>query len=437
MLKLQPERRRVNSINLGQMFGNAIANVLQAMSWQLNRQLINSLDYMLGRLAHRRRAQVPAAIESGRCARCSSQQSRRFSRNGVRPRTLVTPWGELHLELPRVVCQCGGSVRFDWGAWLRPYQRLSTELDQQIQRWGSLCLSLRQMQRELNHSFIGVLGLRTLVTRLHQLQHLPFRDQTLGVPPVVELDAIWFTQLRPNGQVRRDAKGRRRAVKGRVKRPVLIALGRWPETGQAQILAWHLADSEGLPAWQAFLTILEEQGLRGQNGLELIIHDGGVGLCAALEIVYFNAAEQRCLFHKLRNITRALQLPTDLSPAQRWRRRRAILKDFRAIWQAKKYQTVSRRYRQVVRQYRQTQPKAVATLRRDFRATLAYFTLLQRHPGWDRSHLRTTSHLERFNENLRAHTHVAGAYHSDAGLLAMVTQEAAAFNSAHTRPKAA
>jgi hypothetical protein len=39
MLRLQPERRSVNPINLGQMFGNAIANVLQAMSWQLNRQL--------------------------------------------------------------------------------------------------------------------------------------------------------------------------------------------------------------------------------------------------------------------------------------------------------------------------------------------------------------------------------------------------------------
>jgi putative transposase len=437
MLSLHPERRTVNSINLAQEFATGIASVVEAISRKVNQQLAQDVHHFLGRLPYRRRAKVSASIESGRCARCGSHQSRRFSRNGFRRRTLVTPWGELHLELPRVICQCGGSVRFDWGAWLRPYQRISGELDQQIQRWGRICLSLRQMQRELSQSFIGPLGLRTLVARLHQLRDLPWRDQTVGVPPVVELDAIWFTQLRPNGQVRRDAKGRRRTVKGRFKRPVLIALGVWPETGQSQILAWQLADSEGTAAWEAFLTILEEQGLRAQNGLQLIIHDGGSGLCAALEMVHFGAAEQRCLFHKLRNIARALQLPAELSPAQRWRRRRAILQDFRAIWQAKQSQTVLRRYRQVVRQYRQTQPKAVATLRRDFRATLTYFTILQSHPQWDRSTLRTTCHLERFNENLRAHSRAARAYHSDAGISAVVVQEAAAFNSVHTRRKAA
>jgi transposase-like protein len=268
------------------------------------------------------------------------------------------------------------------------------------------------------------------------LQQFTPRIQTLGVPPVVQIDAIWITQLRPNGQVRRDAEGRRRAVKGRFKRPVLIALGVWPETGQAEILAWPLGESEGAATWEAFLTTLEEQGVRGQNGLELIIHDGGDGLCAALEIVHFGAAQQRCLFHKLRNIAKALRLPDDLSAQQRRRRRKAIMRDFRAIWQAQQYATVLRRYRQVVRHYRATQPTAVATLRRDFRATLTYFTLLRRHPGWDRRSLRTTSRLERFNESLRAHTHVAGAYHSDAGLLTMVAQTAAAFRVAHVHSKA-
>jgi hypothetical protein len=433
MLSLLPERRSVNSIQVGPLFQTALVAVLQTMSRQLNLQLIQSMDYLLGRSAYQRRVWVPAWIESGRCARCGSHQSRRFSSNGVRPRTLLTPWGELLLEVPRVVCQCGGSVRFDWGAWLRPYQRLSTELEQQIQRWGRLCLSLRQMQQELNRSFIGAVGLRTLLARLHQLQQLPFSTRPVGVPPVLQLDAIWLTQLRPNGQVRRDAKGRQRAVKGRFKRPLLMALGLWPETGQSELLAWYLGESEDATDWEAFLTLLEEHGVRGQNGLELIIHDGGEGLCTALDIVHFGAAEQRCLFHKLRNIARSLQLPDHLTPKQRRRRRRAILNEFGAIWRAQQYQAALRRYRRVVQHYRDSQPKAVATLRRDFRATVAYYAVLKRHPHWARSDLRTTSHLERFNQNLRAHTHVAGAYHSDAGILAMVTQEADAFRSTHVR----
>ena len=93
-------------------------------------------------------------------------------------------------------------------------------------------------------------------------------------------------------------------------------------------------------------------------------------------------------------------------------------------WSAKAYATVLRRYLQVVRQYRDTQPDAVATLRRDFRATLAYDRIQQQHPDWHRRHLRTTSRLERFKRTLRRHIRSAGAYHSDEGILAVIAQEA-------------
>jgi transposase-like protein len=240
----------------------------------------------------------------------------------------------------------------------------------------------------------------------------------------VQVDAIWFSQLCPTGQWRRDARGRLRPVKSRRKRCLLIALGVWPETDRSVILAWQLADGEDTQAWLTFLTTLEEQGVRGENGLRLIIHDGGEGLCAALQSVHFDAAAQRCLFHKLRNIAAALQLPERLSRAERTRRRRAMLKDFQAIWAAKEYTTMLRRYLQVVRQYRATQPAAVATLRRDFRATITYYHIQQRHPTWRRRHLRTTSRLERFNRTLRRHIRTAGAYHSDDGILAVIAQEA-------------
>jgi transposase-like protein len=169
---------------------------------------------------------------------------------------------------------------------------------------------------------------------------------------------------------------------------------------------------------------LEAQGIRGENGLQLVIHDGGSGLCAALQSVHFDAAEQRCLFHKLRNIAKAIQLPEELSADERRRQRKAILKDFQAIWQAKEYATVLRRYLSVVRQYRQAQPAAVATLRRDFRATLTYFHIQQQHPTWQRQFLRTTSRLERVNRPLRKRLRAANAYHSDTGVLAMVAQVA-------------
>jgi hypothetical protein len=409
-------------------FTAAQAQLEHQMSERLNEQLAQSVDHLLGRSAYVRRAHVPPAwVQSGRCWHCKTQHCDHFSRNGYRERTLSFLDYTLHLRLPRVVCTCGGSVQLDFGGLLRPYQRLSDEVDQQIQRWGQMGCSLRAMQAELQHCHLGPLGLRTLCERLHQLQALTPGPDELVTPPVVQVDAIWFSQLQATGQSRRDAKGRLRPVKRRRKRCLLIALGVWPETGHCVILAWQLADSEDTQAWLTFLSQLEEQGLRGANGLQIIIHDGGDGLCAALQIVHFEAATQRCLFHKLRNIAQALQLPEGLSRTERTRQRRALLKDFQSIWAAQEYATVLRRYLHVVRQYRHTQPAAVATLRRDFRATLTYYHILEQHPTWHRRHLRTTSRLERFNRTLRRHIRTAGAYHSDAGMLAVIAQEADAY----------
>jgi hypothetical protein len=321
-----------------------------------------------------------------------------------------------------LVCQCGGSITLDLDDWLRPYQRIGSDVDAQIQRWGALGVSLRAMQRELAHSYIGVLGQRTLLKRLHQLQNLTPGADERPTPPILQLDAIWFTQLCATGQWRTDGKGRRRPVKSRRKRCLLIALGVWPESGHQQVLAWHLADTEDAPCWLTFLSQLEEQGLRGENGLELIIHDGGSGLCAALETIHFAAAEQRCLFHKLRNIWQAIRMADDLPAAVRKRQRRSIFCDFVAIFQAQQPSTVLHRTLRVVQKYRITQPEAVATLRRDFRATIAYFSLQERHPTWQRHYLRTTSRLERFNRPLRRRIRSANAYHSDAGVLAMIAQ---------------
>jgi transposase-like protein len=271
--------------------------------------------------------------------------------------------------------------------------------------------------------------LRTLNQRLHQLIHLDPDADGEDVPPILQVDAIWVTMLRPNGKVRRDRKGRKRAVKGRFKCPLFIAMGLWPDTDRCQILLWQLGHSEDDKEWTAFVSILEAQGIRGENGLKLIIHDGGSGLRSALRTVYFGAEQQRCLFHKLRNLYNAIHLPENLSAKQGRRHRKAVFKEFHTIWQARRYDTVLRRYLKVFRTYRQSQPKAVATLRRDFRSTITYYHLEQQFPTWDRRYLRTTSRLERFNRRIRRRIRAANAYHSDQGLLAMITQEVHVFHA--------
>jgi len=334
------------------------------------------------------------------------------------------------LDLPRVRCECGGSVKIDFGDLLRPHQRIGADVDAQIQRWGSMAVSLRQMRAELAHMSIGPLALRTLNERLHYLATLDSNREAQDVPPILQVDAIWVTLLRPNGEVRRDRKGRLRPVKGRVKVPILIAMGLWPDSDRCEILLWQLGESESAEEWVKFLEVLEAQGIRGQNGLKLIIHDGGKGLCSALQTVWFDAEQQRCLFHKLRNIYKAIRLPENLSDKQGRRHRKKVLKDFQEIWEAHRYETMLRRYLKVVRTYRHSQPEAVATLRRDFRLTITYYELEKEFPTWERRYLRTISRLERFNRRLRRRIRAANAYHSVTGVNAMTTQEVHAFHVA-------
>jgi len=414
----------------------AVHTLCQTIGARLNALLVAIVGHVVGRCYHVRRVHVPERLRrEGKCCRCGSSQSRRFSRNGVRPRhPLLTAWGEVPIELPRVRCECGGSVKIDFGDLLRPYQRTGDDVDVQIQRWGGMAVSLRQMRKELAHMCIGPLALRTLNERLHQLATLDPHREAEDVPPILQIDAIWVTLLRPNGHVRRDRKGRLRSVKGRVKVPILIAMGLWPESDRCEILLWRLGESEDAKEWVAFLEILEAQGTRGQNGLKLIIHDGGLGLCSALQTVWFDAEEQRCLFHKLRNIAEAIRLPKNLSAKERKRKRKKILKEFRQIWEARRYETMLRRYLKVVRRYRHEQPEAVATLRRDFRSTVTYYALEREFPTWERRHLRAISRLERFNRSLRRRTRPANAYHSTVGLAAMIAQEVRAFHDAQRSP---
>ena len=403
----------------------------QSMELRFTKLLVAIVCHVVGRRYHRRRKRVPKRLRrEGKCCRCGSKASHRFSRNGFRERQLLTRWGPLVIHLPRIRCVCGGSVRIDFDGLLRPYQRLWDDVDVQIQRWGALAISLRQMRRELGHMHIGPLALRTLNKRLHQLQNLESNRQAGDVPPIIQVDAIWVTLLRANGEVSRDSKGRKRPVKARCKCPIMIAMGVWPDSDRCEILLWRLGESESAEEWVKFLEILEAQGIRGQNGLQLIIHDGGKGLDSALHTVWFDAKQQRCLFHKFRNIYKAICLPENLSDKQGRRHRKKVFKDFRQIWEARRYQTMLRRYLKVVRTYRDTQPEAVATLRRDFRLTVTYYALELQFPNWARKHLRATSRLERFNRRLRRRTRAANAYHSETGINAMIAHETHQFHAA-------
>lgn len=387
---------------------------------QIDQQLETEVAAWLHRGSHERRAGVGQRQSGAACGRCGSRQAKDFSRNGHRPRQLVTSYGVLTFWLPRVVCACGGSVNIPFSI-LDPYQRFWDDMLEQVERWAQLGLSLRQMQAEIGTVMGTQVGLRKL-NEVVQTVDEPVRIAFSSVPPVILLEAIWVTTLQPTGNRFLDKKGRFRVRKQRQKVAILVALGLWPQSQRWQILDWALAEGEDHSAWEALLLRLENRGVYRERGVELFIHDGGGGLSAALNLIYPHIPHQRCLFHKLRNLWQAIQTPDDMKRPDAQQLKRDIMQQVAAIYRAKTPQQALTMRDAFCQQWQQAQPKLVATLLRDWAATVTFYQVMARFPNWKTTALRTTSLLERINRMLRRLFRAAGAYHSTAGLLATVAR---------------
>ena len=390
------------------------AQLVEQIRQVIEFQLEIEVDQWLYRESYQRKASVRRTSQA-QCQRCGSQQACHFMRNGHRKRQIVVQLGVIEFWLPRVVCQCGGSGQIPFSI-LQPYQQIWDDVVLQIGRWAELGFSLRQMQREIGEQSGTQVGLRTLNDVVQSVKQ-PTALELTSVPPVVMLDAIWVTLLQPTGDQQKDKCQRQRIVKERHKVCVLVALGLYPQSGRWGILGWQVADSENQDAWQRLLLPLEQRGVYRQRGLELLIHDGGKGLIAALNTLYPHVPHQRCAFHKLRNLWHTIQTPDDLNKHDKIRTKQEVLQLFQPIWYAQDEQEATRLRDGFAAIIADKQPEFVATLYRDWHETIAFYRVLKRFPDWQRTALRTTSLLERVNRMLRRFFRLKGAFHSLSGLL--------------------
>ncbi|MBL8152957.1 MAG: transposase [Anaerolineae bacterium] len=128
------------------------------------------------------------------------------------------------------------------------------------------------------------------------------------------------------------------------------------------IAAFLLKSPEGetQDAWEELLIALDSRGVYRQSGLELLIHDGGAGLQAALQQVYPHIPQQRCLFHKLRNLRQAIVAPSALSPSQERTFKSDFMRLLRPIFQASDLQHARHLTDIFCSAYRHSQPKLVS-----------------------------------------------------------------------------
>ncbi len=260
-----------------------------------------------------------------------------------------------------------------------------------------------------------------LVLGLEERAHACKTARLASPPPIVLVDGLWLKLAVPTGEITTYRRGRKRTVKRKQPRVMLTALGLWPD-GHWEILAWHLATAEDAPAWGTFVGTLYTKGVTEQT-TQLIVSDGSQGLEKALYSHLYGVPHQRCLFHKIKNITDYLHYEEGVGAAgetlvppsrqAKKERKRAILADASQIY-ATDVEGEIRARAQVFRDtWEAREPQAVAAFFHNFEQTLCYLTV--HFPRAYVSLIRTTNLLERFHKEIRRKQRDIGMLQSAAG----------------------
>ncbi len=284
----------------------------QAKLWQLIHQgASDAVKKLLEKLMEYERDLLVGCPSHERSA------ARACYRNGYEERGLDTRFGPLRLRKPRV----RSSERPFQSMVFDRYQRRQRELEDSVLFWVSAGLSTRDAARAFERIFEGILSPGSVSSIVAELDN--------------EIRAFHIRPLRHGYRyVFFDAKcgyssyPRRRRGRGKKKPGALLLAWGIRHSGPEELIDFRLVDKENEQNWTDFMTDLEERGLKIENPwsqrLDMIISDGDGGLLAALYMVYPTVPKQRCIFHKIQDITDHLLDQHN---------RKAILSEASAIYQ--------------------------------------------------------------------------------------------------------
>jgi len=163
---------------------------------------------------------------------------------------------------------------------------------------------------------------------------------------------------------------------GQRREAVLAAWG-IGEDGRKVLLALMAGSKEDVETVRAFFQDLRARGLGDPL---LVVSDGAPGIIRAIEECFPRSARQRCLAHRMRNLT--VKVPTDLWPEFKAR--------VAACYQAPS-RAIARQLATGIRADYADLPSALACFDDDFEACIAHLRL----PVTHRRFIRTTNLLER------------------------------------------
>ena len=139
--------------------------------------------------------------------------------------------------------------------------------------------------------------------------------------------------------------------------------------GEKVLLACQAGERESKESW---LSVLRDLKARGLKCPRLTVADGNLGIWAALGEIHPAGDEQRCWNHKMVNVLDALPKKEQPEAAQR----------LRAMRYAESRSACERKRDEFLLRFKKTDPKACATLTRDWERLVSFFDYPQESTGF-------------------------------------------------------
>jgi putative transposase len=186
------------------------------------------------------------------------------------------------------------------------------------------------------------------------------------------------------------------------KAALLVMVGA-TAAGEKVLLGCAAGQRESKQSW---FTLVRDLTARGLKLPRLTVADGHLGIWAALGELHPGGDEQRCWNHKIVNVLN--ELPNSAQPEAAQYLRAMMYADNRAGCEAKRDAFLLR--------FKKTDPKACATLNRDWERMVSFFAYPKEH--W--IHLRTTNIVESPFSAVRLRTDAARRFKKTDNAEAMI-----------------
>jgi transposase-like protein len=307
------------------------------------------------------------------------------TRAGHYERKLLTPAGEMTLQVPRL-----RNLPFETEI-IERYKRRESSVEEAMIQMYLAGVSVRRVE-DITEALWGERVSPSTVSELNQKIYgriEEWRNRPIeGEYAYVYLDGIWLKRSW-GGEVRNIA--------------VLVAIGVRSD-GYREIIGVAEGVKEDLESWRGFLRYLKSRGLKG---VRLFISDKCLGLVEALGEFYPEAQWQRCMVHWYRNVF-------SVTPRGRRKEVAAMLKAIHG----QEDREAARAKAEAVATKLETMKlgQAAATVRAGVDETLSYMAFPREH--WTR--IRTNNMLERIMREIRRRTRVVGNFPDGQSALMLV-----------------